>query len=232
MRIAISGTYSCGKTLTSMVLARHNGVPRSRARTIREIMPTALPGRALREVTPAEYVQLQVRRHTERAVHEALLGDRFVADGTSLQEWAYAQARLRYGMDPAAGKPAGEAPGMDFFGEVTAQLRSVVGDHVRSAFDAVVHLPNEFPISADGHRPMHERFRADCDALLRGELERLGIPHVVIGGDLATRVRGIVAAFGLDVARPLPEAVALAERDYALIDWRLEQQRSATGARS
>lgn len=226
MRLSISGTYSSGKTLTSMMLAHHTGMARSGARTIREIMPEALPGRSLREVTPAEYVQLQVRRHTERAVNEALLGASFVADGSSLQEWAYAQARLRFGMDPARATPI-RSPEMAFFGAVTAQLRQVFTQHVRQAFDAVVHLRNELSIAADGHRPMHEGFRAHCDDLLLGALRELGIRYVVIDGSPAERVRRIVAEFGLPVVRPLVAAEELAREDYTAIDWRLEQERVA-----
>ena len=100
MRLSISGTYSAGKTFTTMALAHYTGIPRSPARTIREIMPDAVPGKALTEVTPAEYIQLAVRRHVGRAVSEALLGDNFVADGSSLQEWTYAAARVEFGMDP------------------------------------------------------------------------------------------------------------------------------------
>ena len=72
MKLAISGTYSSGKTRTVMALSHYTGIPRTLALTIREIMPEAVPGKRLAEVTPAEFLQLMMRRHVGRAVHEAL----------------------------------------------------------------------------------------------------------------------------------------------------------------
>jgi hypothetical protein len=113
MKISISGTYSAGKTSTVMALSHYTGVPRTLARTIREILPEAVPGKTLAEVTPAEFVQLMMCRHTGRAVQEALLGDHFISDGSSLQEWLYGAGRVLHGTNPnaTAGQPA-EAQGV------------------------------------------------------------------------------------------------------------------------
>ena len=40
MRVAISGTYSTGKTTIALALSYVTGVPFSFARTMREILPT------------------------------------------------------------------------------------------------------------------------------------------------------------------------------------------------
>ncbi|MEU0304231.1 AAA family ATPase [Streptomyces sp. NPDC006175] len=227
MRLSISGTYSAGKTFTTMALAHYTGIPRSPARTIREIMPDAVPGKALTEVTPAEYIQLAVRRHVGRAVSEALLGDTFVADGSSLQEWTYAAARVEFGMDPGAdtGVPAPPTAEMLFFGEVADQLGHAFRQHVKEGFDGFVHLRNEFALGADGHRPMNEGFRARCDELLLRALDDLAIPYLPVGGSVPERLTTIVGHFGLPVVRGLDEAIALAEADYAKVDWRLEKVR-------
>ena len=50
MKIAISGTYSSGKTLTSYALAHYVDIPRTRARTMRELLPFAVPGKTLEQV--------------------------------------------------------------------------------------------------------------------------------------------------------------------------------------
>jgi len=63
MKISISGTYSAGKTSTVIALAHYTGTPRTLAKTIREIMPEAVPGKILADVTPAEYLQIAMRRH-------------------------------------------------------------------------------------------------------------------------------------------------------------------------
>jgi hypothetical protein len=43
----MSGTYSSGKTFTSMALSHYTGLPRTKARTMREILPVAAPGKTL-----------------------------------------------------------------------------------------------------------------------------------------------------------------------------------------
>jgi len=102
MKLAISGTYSSGKTRTVMALSHYTGVPRTLAKTIREILPDAVPGKRLAEVTSAEFLQLMMRRHVGRAVQESMLGDSFLSDGSSLQEWLYGTARVIHGMNPSA----------------------------------------------------------------------------------------------------------------------------------
>src|SRR2546429_64078 len=100
MKLAISGTYSSGKTFTSIALSHYTGMPRTRAKTMREILPEAAPGKTLEECTAAELLQMIVVRHVDRAVHEARLGDHFISDGSSLQEWIYGQIRVKVGINP------------------------------------------------------------------------------------------------------------------------------------
>ena len=233
MRISISGTYSAGKTSTAIALSYYTGIPRSPAKTIREIMPDAVPGKALHEVTPAEYIQLAVRRHVGRAVSEALLGDNFIADGSSLQEWTYAAARVQFGMDPGAtdgGPGQGNEAEMAFFGAVAAQLGHYFKQHVVASFDAFVHLRREFGLSSDGHRPMSEQFRTACDDMLLDALNELQIPYFEVSGTQQERLEKIVEHFGLPTVRPVEEAIELANAEYAKIDWRLEKERTAQPA--
>lgn len=233
MRLSISGTYSSGKTFTSIALSHHTGIPRSPAKTIREIMPDAVPGKRLSEVTPPEYIQLAVRRHVGRAVSEALLGSSFIADGSSLQEWVYAAQRVTFGMDPGRYDPASppeRTPEMEFFEEVVAQLGHAVRQHVAAAFDGFVHLVNEFALSKDGHRPMSEDFRSACDDMLLETLKATGVPYLILGGTVEERLGAIVEYYKLPVVRSVDESVELAAADYAAIDWRLETERAAAVA--
>jgi hypothetical protein len=70
----------------------------------------------------------QAKGTTPRAVHEALLGDSFLSDGSSLQEWLYGAARVIHGMNPNAtadqdrpfADQAADAE-MAFFEQVVAQ---------------------------------------------------------------------------------------------------------------
>ncbi|GAA1867692.1 ATP-binding protein [Myceligenerans crystallogenes] len=234
MKLAISGTYSSGKTSTVIALSYYTGVPRTVARAIREIMPEAVPGKRLADVTPAEYVQLAVRRHSGRVAAEARLGDTFISDGTSLQEWIYAAARVQFGMDPNSGRntavPREELSGdMLFFEQVTGQLGQAFRQHVADTYDAVVHLVNDRPIADDGHRPMNEAFRRYCDDMLLSTVQELGIPLHEYRGSLEERLVQISERFSFTPVMSTDEAITRMREDYAAIDTRLEHERALAG---
>jgi hypothetical protein len=236
MKLAISGTYSAGKTSTVIALSHYTGMSRTLAKSIREIMPQAVPGKPLARVTPAEYLQLAMRRHNGRAVQEALLGDDFLSDGSSLQEWIYGAGRVLYGMNPTEALDGQIIPRsqlsdeMLFFEAVVAQYGHAFRQHVKATFDAYVHLRNEHPVFDDGHRPMNESFRAYCDEMLLATLAELQIRHHVIGGTLPERLDATVELFGLPTVMSIDEALARTDEDYAAIDWRLETERAAAAA--
>lgn len=237
MKLAISGTYSSGKTITVMALSHYTGYPHTLAQSIREILPDAVPGKRLADVTPAEFLQLMMRRHAGRAVHERLLGDRFLSDGSSLQEWIYGAARVEHGMNPnetvqrqsrAGENPAGFLGSEEhqFFADVVTQYGYAFRQHVKSTFDAFVHLRNELPIASDGHRPMNERFRATCDAMMLATVQDLQIQHHVIGGSLFERLDTIVDLFGFDRLTSIDEAVEHAQQRHSRLDMRSETERA------
>jgi hypothetical protein len=232
MKLAISGTYSSGKTLTVMALSHHTGVPRTLARAIREILPEAVPGKKLAECTPAEFLHLMMRRHVGRVEHETRLGDRFISDGSSLQEWLYGAARVRHGMNPSASadrpvdRQADHTAEMAFFAKVVDQFGVAMRQHVKATFDAYVHLVHELPISNDGHRPMNEDFRTTIDGMLLDTLRQLDIPYHEVSGTIEERLATIVRLHDLPVVLDVTEAVALAREEYARLDTRLETERA------
>ncbi|MFF2149159.1 AAA family ATPase [Kitasatospora sp. NPDC058190] len=237
MKLAVSGTYSSGKTFTVMALSHLTGMPRTLAKTMREILPEALPGKALAECTPPEFLQLVMRRHVERAVHENLLGDGFVSDGSSLQEWIYGTLRVRAGINPSAsahlaeGQAVPRTAEMDFFEQVMVQYGSAFKQHVAKTYDTFVHLRNELPIVADGHRPMNDQFRRLCDEMLLDSFAEMGMPYHVIGGTIAERLQQIVKLFDLPALIPVDEAIRRAKADYGGQDLRLETERVPAGTR-
>ncbi len=66
MKIAISGTYSTGKTTTSYALSHLTGIPRTHAKTMRELLPDVAPGRRLEDCGVPELIQLGILRFSER----------------------------------------------------------------------------------------------------------------------------------------------------------------------
>ncbi len=236
MKISVSGTYSSGKTSTVMALSHYTGMPRTLARTIREILPETLPGVRLADVQPAQFLQLTLRRHTGRAVHEALLGDNFISDGSSLQEWLYGVGRTIHGMNPNAtaenegGRAAETTEEMAFFSAVVDQYGQAFKHHVKNTFDAYVHLRHELPIDVDGHRPMNNAFRATIDTMLLATLDELDIPYHVVSGTMEKRLETIAGIFDLKPVMSTAEAIELGRRDYARQDFRMETERVPAGA--
>jgi hypothetical protein len=236
MRLGISGTYSSGKTITAMALSHYTGIPRTRAKTMREILPDAAPGKALEECTAAELLQMIVVRHVDRAVHENRHSDGFISDGSSLQEWIYGSVRVIVGINPNESihlsdlETVEKTPELSFFENVMAELGKAMKRHVKAGFDAFVHLPNELPLAADGHRPVNERFRSLSDESLLKTLRELEIPRHIVGGSLPERLSRIAAIFGLPTVMDVEQAIEAAQAEYAAMDVRAETERTPVGA--
>ncbi len=230
MRIAISGTYSVGKTLTSMAVAHLTGIPRTAALTMRELLPVSVPGKTLEECNGAEIIMLITRRNQGRAVAESHLPDGFISDGSTLHEWSYATVRVTVGINPNDSVDLDTVQLPDeirFYAEVMRQLGVPAKQHAKASYDTFVHLPIEFPIVEDGHRPVNEKFRQLAEELLLESLVELDIPVHTVGGTVPERLQKIIEIFGLTPKVSIEQAIALAEAEYALLDTRGELERAA-----
>ncbi|MDR1568205.1 MAG: ATP-binding protein [Streptococcaceae bacterium] len=219
MKIAMSGTYSTGKTTTTLALANVTGVARTHAKTMREILPLALPNKKLEDCTAPELFQLGIRRFTERAVHESHL-DSFISDGSSLHEWIYGTVRMTVGINPNDTNQKNISDeGLLMMKEVIYHLGCVVKDHAKETYDSFIHLPVEFPIQEDGHRPVSEDFRNQSDKLLLQTLDELGITYHVVGGTIEERLKKIIGIYHLPMMMPIAEAIEKAQeevKDYQI----------------
>ncbi|MFC4032355.1 AAA family ATPase [Streptomyces polygonati] len=232
MRIGISGTYSSGKTITAMALSHYTGIPRTRAKTMREILPEAAPGKTLDQCTASELIQMIVVRHVDRAVHESRRWDGFISDGASLQEWIYGSVRVTVGINPNASihlkdlDSVEKTPELIFFEDVMQQLGHAMKRHVKATFDTFIHLPNELPLAEDGHRPVNERFRSMSDEFLMKTLTELEIPYHIVGGSMPERLTKIVGVLGLPTVTDVEKAIRAAQDEYAAMDVRDETERA------
>lgn len=101
MRLAISGTYSTGKSTTTEALSIATGIPRTHALTSRELLVDLAPGKTVMELNSTELLQLGLRRFEERVQNES--GEHsFISDGSVIHEWVYGAARLKVGINPGA----------------------------------------------------------------------------------------------------------------------------------
>lgn len=217
MRLAISGTYSSGKTTATLALSYLTGIPRTHAKTMREILPEALPGKRLEDCTAPELVQLGMRRYAERAVHESHLPNGFISDGSSLHEWVYGKIRVLVGINPNDSATVDEelekTDEMRFFEEVMDNMGAVVKQHAKRSYDEFIHLPVEFPLVVDGHRPVSERFRKLSDELLLKTLDELEIKYHIVGGSVAERLARILEIYNFKPVMEMDQAIALAKEE-------------------
>ncbi|MFC7922618.1 AAA family ATPase [Streptomyces cinereoruber] len=230
MNLSISGTYSVGKTITSMAIAHLTGIPRTSAPTMRELLPISLPGKTLEECNGAELIMLITRRIQGRAVAESHLPNGYISDGSALHEWSYANVRVKVGINPNDSVDLDTVPMTDevrFYAEVMKQIGIPARQHTKANYDAFVHLPIEFPIVEDGHRPVNEKFRQLAEQLLLDTLEELEIPVHIVGGTIPERLAKIVKIFDFPTVMTIEEAIAKAEEEYAQIDTRDELERLA-----
>lgn len=218
LHLAVSGTYSSGKTTTTEALSIATGIPRTDALTAREILVDLIPGKQFNQLNAAELLALGLRRLEERIHGEAAQQGPFISDGSVLHEWVYGEARMRLGLNPGAPwyhraiKRVVGMPAKPFMQRYMDAYGLVVQDRAKRLYDSFVHLPVEFEMAADGHRPVSEKYRRVTDELLVETLERLRIPYRVVGGTVHERVERIVELYDLPLAMPVPEAVDLARR--------------------
>ena len=181
---------------------------------MREILPEAVPGKALEQCGPAELFQLGLIRFTERAVRESEMAGSFISDGSSLHEWVYGKARMTTGINPSdhrvtrLAKQLVTLPYRPILGKINDAFGAVVKRHAQRSYDEFIHLPVEFPLVEDGHRPVSEEFRALSDRLLKDTLAELGIRYRVVSGSLETRLRKIAEIYALQPVMPLEQAIA------------------------
>jgi hypothetical protein len=216
LKLAISGTYSTGKSTTTEALSIATGIPRTHAKTSRELLVDLVPGKTVMELNAMELVKLGLRRFEERVHNEAGEGP-FISDGGVFHEWVYFEARMRVGINPGATwwfqtvKKVAGLPVKRFYQRYTDTLGDITRDRAKRIYNAYVHLPVEFDMHPDGHRPVSEPFRRLSDDLLIDALKRMEIPYRVIGGPIPERVERIIDEFGLPLVVPVEEAIALAQ---------------------
>lgn len=217
MKIVISGTYSTGKTTTSLALSQLTGIPVTHARTMREILPQTFPGKRLEECDFHELIELGIRRFSERVIAEKKIGNDFISDGCPLQEWIYGKTRNQTGLNPAEKQWKIKIHQLiysskwDVFKEAINAFGDAVKKYTQQKYDCLIHLPVEFPFEPDGHRPVSDSFRKQSEELLLNTYQELGITVFQAGGSMTERLEQIVTHLHLKPVMPINDAIQNAE---------------------
>lgn len=228
MRVAISGTYSTGKTTTSYALSWLTGLPRTHAKTMRELLPDVAPGKRLEDCGVSELIQLGILRFSERCIHESGLGEDFISDGSALHEWSYGRVRAQVGINPEDPTSVPKQNSVDAKALELSMgaIGEIVKRHAKNNYDVFIHLPIEFPLVEDGHRPVSEDFRKRSNDLLLETLNDLSIPVYTVGGNLKTRLEKIVDILDLPQILRVQDAINKAHEEVARLNVADELARS------
>lgn len=219
MRIAISGTYSTGKTTTALALSFLTGIKTTHARTMREILPDTFPGKRLEKCNFHELIELGMRRFSERIIAENNMKESFISDGCPLQEWIYGTTRMITGLNPSENLWKIKFHKKLFSHEwnIFENCISAFGDTVKkytaNHYDVIIHLPVEFPFVTDGHRPTSEIFRNESDKLLCKIYKELDIDIIEVKGNLEQRLEKIVKELNLNTITKIEDAITKANTE-------------------
>ncbi|WP_207694325.1 hypothetical protein DOK67_0000908 [Enterococcus sp. DIV0212c] len=220
IRLVISGTYSTGKTTTTTALSIATGIPLINALSAREILTELYPGRRFQDMNATELLALGLKRMEERIREEMALYQThgsFISDGSVMNEWIYGTVRMKVGINPGSSfthrlaKAVLGLPARGFFKKYLDAYGQVANQHAKQWYTDAVHLPIEFEMDPDGHRPVSEKYRTLSDQELKNAFINVGIEPNLIKGSQVERVRRIVDLYHLPLVVPVEEAVALAE---------------------
>lgn len=210
MRLAFVGTYGSGKTTLTKALSQLTGLSRTHGSPMRN--PEAEPGKTLDNASPPELLQLVMRRFVERSIGERQLSEGFLSDGSVLHEWIYGAVRMAVGLHPpdtATMKALPVTQDFRFFQTVIEQFGIPMKQHARTQYDAIVHLPIEFPLPP-GNRPINEHFRVLSDELLLEKLaDQTTVPFYVVRGSVTQRLQHVVDLFELPTVTSVADAIIL-----------------------
>lgn len=175
MRIVVSGSYGTGKSTLAKRIAKLTDRPLVAARGMRQFLHDHFDKKSLEDCNFDDLIELGIRRFRERLISETRHANAFVSDGSTLNEWAYGLGRIRYGFSLRAGyQPQWQSEQQRFL-HVMNRLATVFREHASEAYDLVLHLPPEFPIAQDEHRPLMPAYRSYTDEKLREAYTELGL---------------------------------------------------------
>ncbi len=83
--------------------------------------------------------------------------------------------------------------------------------HSKLWYTHVIHLPVEFEMNPDGHRPVSEKYRMMSDLEIIKAFDNIGMQPEIIGGSQLDRLQKIQKLLSLDIVVPLEEAIKKAE---------------------
>lgn len=221
IRLVVSGTYSTGKTTTATALSIATGIPLINALSAREILTDLYPGRRFQDMNSIELMALGLKRLEERIREEAVLYKdcgSFITDGSVLNEWIYGTVRMKVGINPGSklmyriSKAIMGVAAKPFFKKYLSAYGQVTTMHAKQWYTDVVHLPIEFKMNPDGHRPVSEKYRVLSDKEIQKTFTDIGLEPNLITGSQHDRLKKIIELYDLPIVVSIDEAIKRANK--------------------
>lgn len=178
MKVAITGTYSSGKTTLAHACELDTGIPFVRGDTIRQIVQKNFPNKRYEDLTKEEFWLLEKLGLEARIVAEEEKNE-FIADGCTINSVAYAITEC--------GEEVRTKPEFNEF-ERTAMSNARKYTHL-------IYLPPEIPFDNDGLRPRSEEFRQEINQGIVKLLQ--DFPFFTVTGSVERRVEQVREILGL-----------------------------------
>lgn len=173
MRIAITGSFSTGKTTLGLAASEKLGLT-----LLPEVArQVAAEGFKLdKDATVEAETLIFLRQYFAELTHEEFVADRSLVDVLAYAAWVL-EHRERT---------------KEF--ALWETCVSIASHRLRSSYTHVFHLPIEFDIVPDGLRPMDPAFQADIDARIVEILEANSIAYQTLTGSVEARLDDLIAA--------------------------------------
>ncbi|HVL80263.1 MAG TPA: ATP-binding protein [Actinomycetota bacterium] len=172
-RIAIVGSFSTGKTTLATEVAPALDLPLL-PEVAREI--AALGFKLDKDATVETETLIFLRQWYAEMTHPEFVADRSMLDALAYAGWVleHQERRKEFALWDAC--------------------LDIATHHLRSNYSHVFYLPVEFPIVADGLRPMDPDFQTDIDKRIVGLLDSHSIPYETLTGTVQQRMEALLGS--------------------------------------
>ena len=171
-RVAIVGSFSTGKTTLAEAVAEPLGLPLL-PEVAREV--AALGFKLDKDATPEVETLIFLRQLYNEMTHDDFVGDRSLIDVMAYAGWV---------LDNQERRP--ESALWDACVQVAEY-------QLRSQYTHVFYLPIEFPIVADGLRPLDPDFQKEIDERMVRLLEQHDVKYELLTGSVDERIERLTA---------------------------------------
>ena len=175
-RIAIVGSFSTGKTTLAEQAAPLLDLPLL-PEVAREV--AAMGFKLDKDATPETEALIFLKQYRNEMIHPEFIGDRSLIDVMTYAGWVLDNQERR----------------KEF--ALWDECLEIARYHLRSQYTHVFYLPIEFPIVADGLRPMDPDFQADIDRRMVAILRDNSIDYEPLRGSVDDRLEALQKNLGV-----------------------------------